>query len=303
MPLEPDVDNLDDLVETNPAFDDPVNQGDDHDRITKRGILGNITGDESETRLLSAREVVALINENSLELRPTAAGGDAYQLNFGDAAGSKTHGGLRFDGADLISLINDALTGLMELRGSLLAPDDAKFIAFDPAAGFTLFHDNDGAGARLPVLESTGANALRQKAVDEDTALEFIQETAAGFPTLRIFSGAGVFIIRSEVNDVAVTLSSRNGAGTVRTVFSGDPNAGSNMYFDGVANWRLIAANKVDFGANQVSWEHGAGSPEGVVEAFPGSIYSDESSGSAAPLWMKNFGTGNTGWLQIAFVP
>lgn len=40
----------------------------------------------------------------------------------------------------------------------------------------------------------------------------------------------------------------------------------------------------------------GTGSPEGVVTASPGSTYLQTESGS---FWMKQTGTGNTGWLEI----
>jgi len=39
----------------------------------------------------------------------------------------------------------------------------------------------------------------------------------------------------------------------------------------------------------------GVGSPEGVVTATPGTIYTDTSGHT---LWSKETGVGNTGWLQ-----
>lgn len=49
--------------------------------------------------------------------------------------------------------------------------------------------------------------------------------------------------------------------------------------------------------ANDVSRINGTGSPEGVVSANPSSIYHDRSSGN---FWLKQTGTGNTGWILIA---
>lgn len=40
----------------------------------------------------------------------------------------------------------------------------------------------------------------------------------------------------------------------------------------------------------------GAGSPEGVVTANPGTIYFDSTGDS---LWIKETGAGNTGWQQL----
>lgn len=40
----------------------------------------------------------------------------------------------------------------------------------------------------------------------------------------------------------------------------------------------------------------GVGSPEGVVTADPGSMYFEPATNA---LWVKNNGTGNTGWVQL----
>ncbi len=40
----------------------------------------------------------------------------------------------------------------------------------------------------------------------------------------------------------------------------------------------------------------GVGDPEGVVTATPGTMYEDSSTNS---LWMKETGSGNTGWIQL----
>lgn len=44
-------------------------------------------------------------------------------------------------------------------------------------------------------------------------------------------------------------------------------------------------------------WRQGTGSPEGVVTAPPGSFYSNTSGGAGASFWVKESGTGNTGWV------
>jgi hypothetical protein len=40
----------------------------------------------------------------------------------------------------------------------------------------------------------------------------------------------------------------------------------------------------------------GEGSPEGVVIATPGSLYSRTDGGASTTLYVKTSGTGNTGW-------
>ncbi len=45
-----------------------------------------------------------------------------------------------------------------------------------------------------------------------------------------------------------------------------------------------------------LNWTAGSGSPEGVVTAPPGSLYSDTDGGAGATFWVKESGTGSTGW-------
>lgn len=50
-------------------------------------------------------------------------------------------------------------------------------------------------------------------------------------------------------------------------------------------------------GAGAVTWLTGSGSPEGVVPADPGSLYTDTGGGAGVTLYVKESGTGNTGWV------
>lgn len=53
-----------------------------------------------------------------------------------------------------------------------------------------------------------------------------------------------------------------------------------------------------DYFANKtVVWKSGAGSPEGVVLAPVGSLYSRTDGGAGTTLYVKESGTGNTGWV------
>lgn len=52
-------------------------------------------------------------------------------------------------------------------------------------------------------------------------------------------------------------------------------------------------------GTVSVSWNAGAGSPEGAKTAAIGSIYSRSDGGAATTLYVKESGTGNTGWVAV----
>lgn len=43
----------------------------------------------------------------------------------------------------------------------------------------------------------------------------------------------------------------------------------------------------------------GTGSPEGVVEADPTRLYMDDAGSSGSVLYIKQTGTGNTGWIAV----
>lgn len=46
-----------------------------------------------------------------------------------------------------------------------------------------------------------------------------------------------------------------------------------------------------------VLWRTGTGSPEGVVTASVGSMYTDVAGGAGTTLYVKESGSGNTGWV------
>lgn len=41
----------------------------------------------------------------------------------------------------------------------------------------------------------------------------------------------------------------------------------------------------------------GSGSPEGVITADPGTLYRNTDGGALTSLYVKESGTGNTGWI------
>jgi hypothetical protein len=50
-------------------------------------------------------------------------------------------------------------------------------------------------------------------------------------------------------------------------------------------------------GGGTITWTSGAGSPEGSVTAAIGSLYTRTDGGSNTTLYVKESGTGNTGWV------
>lgn len=57
-----------------------------------------------------------------------------------------------------------------------------------------------------------------------------------------------------------------------------------------------ITPSSVALGDGGPSWTHGTGTPEGAVTAPVGSLYSRTDGGAGTTLYVKESGTGNTGW-------
>lgn len=64
-------------------------------------------------------------------------------------------------------------------------------------------------------------------------------------------------------------------------------------------NLRIVTADKsIEFAGNgSVIWRCGAGTPEAAVTAPVGSLYTRTDGGANTTLYVKESGTGNTGWV------
>lgn len=72
-----------------------------------------------------------------------------------------------------------------------------------------------------------------------------------------------------------------------------------NVYALGRSSFRLneVYTTNIRPGAGTATWTSGAGIPEGVVTATVGSLYTRTDGGANATLYVKESGTGNTGWI------
>jgi hypothetical protein len=57
------------------------------------------------------------------------------------------------------------------------------------------------------------------------------------------------------------------------------------------------ADNQIAIRAGATKWYSSAGSPEGAVTAGVGSMYTDNTGSAGTTLYVKESGTGNTGWV------
>lgn len=62
-----------------------------------------------------------------------------------------------------------------------------------------------------------------------------------------------------------------------------------------VGNLKVASGKGIDFSGP--IWRTGSGTPEGSVTAAVGSMYTDTAGGAGTTLYVKESGTGNTGWV------
>jgi hypothetical protein len=91
--------------------------------------------------------------------------------------------------------------------------------------------------------------------------------------------------------DYAGTLNVRSGAASNRLTLT----AGGDLTVDS-GNLVIGTSNRGVTLPGGITWTSGAGSPEGVVTAPVGSLYSRSDGGLLTSLYVKQSGTGNTGW-------
>ena len=110
---------------------------------------------------------------------------------------------------------------------------------------------------------------------------------------------------RSTVAAGARWKSKRNtgtgGVGWVAQVTTDNAAETSGTYTDAIeitndGNLKISTAGKGIYFAAGIIWITGAGSPEGLVTAVVGSLYTRTDGGANTTLYVKQSGTGNTGW-------
>ena len=93
-----------------------------------------------------------------------------------------------------------------------------------------------------------------------------------------------------------------NGVVTERLVIGADgvvkPAADNTQSFGNAATrWQNAFVTQFRPGAGEPIWTSGAGTPEGAVTAPVGSLFTRTDGGASTTLYVKESGTGNTGWV------
>jgi hypothetical protein len=141
-------------------------------------------------------------------------------------------------------------------------------------AGFTMVPTN--------ISDSGGGNCY------ETRQGVFIQKQAG------TGAGNGVLRLRGTSSGAARSLVCEDTGGTARAYIQGDGLIFSSTrgYFESGVRFSTSSGTLDDYGIYI-----GSGSPEGVVAAGPGSLYLNKSGGAGTSLYVKQSGSGNTGWV------
>jgi hypothetical protein len=99
--------------------------------------------------------------------------------------------------------------------------------------------------------------------------------------------------LRGTVTDSARVIAVEGTSGTANAYIQGDGLIVSSArgYFETGVRFSTSSGTLNDFGIYV-----GSGTPEGVVAADPGSLYLNKSGGAGTSLYVKQSGSGNTGW-------
>jgi hypothetical protein len=155
---------------------------------------------------------------------------------------------------------------------------------------------------RLDVSSVVGTTMRLSSTADKNTwsVGEILTEIQSyGLDTTSSQAGVRSFIRTVNETDafgqywgLAFGTSSFNGAATEKVRISAFGNVTVNT-----GNLVIGTASKGVTLPGGITWTSGSGSPEGVVTAPVGSLYSRSDGGLLTSLYVKESGTGNTGWV------
>lgn len=197
MPLPADFDNLDSLDPNSPQPDEPVNQGDDWIRGLQNALWGNITGDATETRLLTAGLVTLKTQADGARVLGEVAGSSVLTLaDSADADQAKLESGATGD-LGLENSVEGQAVSLLATNGG--APEPV--LVGKAGAETSLFHN----AIQRIVTAVAGFAGL-------GTAFDFGQQTDSSI-VHRIANLIGSKITRVSSGDAAVSLEQGDAAG------------------------------------------------------------------------------------------
>lgn len=180
---------------------------------------------------------------------------------------------------------------------------DSVLIGFNPSgsAGAKI----DFNGKRVTVLGRITATLLNDGSVVQFSALEGLKTHSLELKNAgRLHQTNGDTIVDTVINGKMLKLETKNSSGATRRIWF-EPNGDSifpiedNVISLGKSSgrYRDMYSSRFRPGDGAAQWFSGVGSPEGQHAAVVGSLYTRVDGGAGTTLYVKEAGSGNTGWV------
>jgi len=185
-----------------------------------------------------------------------------------------------------------------------------------------------GSGTSGNYAKFTGTTAIGNSNLTEAGSPTLVQTNTANFQVTQASTGVALTIsnsigVPSAFDNWQIALYTSGGGPSASYGFGVETNFlwyqgenGHKWYIGGTAKWNItstfefapVTDNNVDIGSSTkgvktyylpggIKWLSGAGTPEGAVSAPVGSLYSRSDGGAGTSLYVKESGSGNTGWV------
>ena len=162
-----------------------------------------------------------------------------------------------------------------------------------------------GATVKVPVSDLTAGRAVSGLSFTGNTNVGLVNTSATAYSGVALNSNDsnastrnwGAFSSYNDYGDLCFVQSSTQGASPVGGVVRGEFNKSTGDYKINTGSLLINTAGKGVTLPGGITWTSGSGSPESVVTAPVGSLYSRSDGGLLSSLYVKESGSGNTGWV------
>ena len=254
--------------------------------FTSTGIDGTVIGGTTA----AAGSFTAIESTNDATVNGVTVGRGAGNINTNTASGSQalnsnTTGGNNTANGFQALLSNttgssNTASGRQALLNNTTGIQSTAY-GFQALRGNTTGGNNTANGFQALLSNTTGSNNTANGRSSLSSNTTGGNNTANGFQAL--FSN---------------TTGGNNTANGFQALFSNTTGSDNTALGKGAEAVSATANNQISIRAGNTKWYSAAGSPEGVVTAGVGSMYTNNTGGTGTTLYVKESGTGNTGWVS-----
>lgn len=244
--------------------------------------------------------------------------------------GFETRGNSR-TGGDLCLAMNNSIDGFSASDGGMIDADNATATSngrdgFREVNNSTIDCNNSSStnnggfgynGQNLGLINAVGSGSVSGNTSGSYNVLNdayvigvdgvVVPGTVRATTDIKILNSAtnlkGARFTSTSIGDLVIGIDSA-GAGTFTSLYvlkadgTQHPNNDNTQSLGRVANrYQHVFATIYHPGDGSPQWSAGSGSPEGVITAVVGSMRTRTDGGAGTTLYIKETGTGNTGWV------